>query len=154
MSKNWEMSKTFVKYFKWLFSKFNSLTEHQDPDSDRATQFNSDPSGHPDPHEPGHVFELFYWYDQNIYVLRLISERKDRICGLPSGYYIPVTIYDAFLLVDFRSGQVRDVCPQSLFALFSVLSVFYDKEIPCWLIAGEDMAEGKSLTAIKHTPPR
>jgi hypothetical protein len=78
--------------------------------------------------------------------------KKDRVCGLPSGYYI--TIYDAFLLADFRSGQVRYVCPQSLFALFSVLSVFYDKEIPYWLIAGEDMAEGKSLTAIKHTPPR
>jgi hypothetical protein len=54
--------------------------------------------------------------------------KKDRICGLASGYYPYITIHDAFLLVDFQSGQVRDVCPQSLFALFSVLPVVYDKE--------------------------
>ncbi len=90
-----------------FFKKFKSLTEHQDPYPDRATQFNEDPA------EPGSVWAgscvrafLLKW-PRNICSLVYIWRRT--VYGASSRLWRDMTIYlyDAFLLVDIPVSTLQ-----------------------------------------------
>ncbi len=75
-------------------------------------------------------------------------------CSLRSSVVWLFSILSFVFLVS-RFIHPSSCCLSTVFvrSIFCVACVLWQK-IPNWLIAGEDMAEGKSLTAIKHTPPR